>query len=157
MLDIIDPSARWPNCLTRLLRRLRPRELDGAEVSERNQSTGHLEVLHDPFGVLTAKRGGRGEQLGYFLVSGKVLDYSRSFCVGRRGDRDANGVSRFEGNTGEVNGIGGPPFVPSCRIQINPDELAQSQAFKSIQTCSPRYVTVLPWTKKSTPVCKIAV
>ena len=120
LLDIKERSARWPNLGTRLLRRLRSRELDGAKVSERNQSTALLEILHDPFGVLTAKRLGRAERLGYCLVSGKVLDYRRSCFAGLRGDRDADGVSGFEGNTGEVEGIGGPPFVPSCRIQINP-------------------------------------
>lgn len=91
-------------------------EGDITEVGERNERGALLEVLDDPFGVLSAEGCGGGgctHRLGDGLAVGGVLDLADTLAGRGAGARDGDGIAGLHGDTAEVVGDGGVPLVPS--------------------------------------------
>lgn len=92
------------------------REGDGSEISERNKRAIGLEILDNPFsiGLTEVTLGASGEFVGYGLAISEVLDGGRSTILSGSLNGDLDRVTLGNGDTAEVIGIVGVPFVPGA-------------------------------------------
>lgn len=91
-------------------------EGDIAKVGERSLLAVLQEVLHNPLGVLLAKRGlgtNKTEVVRHSLLLGQVLDSSSAGGQRVGDDRHGHQIAGSDGDALEIVGEVGEPLVPS--------------------------------------------
>lgn len=91
-------------------------ESNRSEISERNKRAIGFEILDNPFsvGLTEVALGASGKFMGDGLAIGEVLDGGSSSALGGGLNSDFDGITLGDGDTAEVIGIVGVPFVPGA-------------------------------------------
>lgn len=91
-------------------------ESNRSEISERNKRAIGFKILDNPFsvGLTEVTLGASGKSVGDRLAVGEVLDGGRSSALTGGLNSDLDGVPLGDGDTTEVIGVVGVPFVPGA-------------------------------------------